>query len=1398
MALFAYITDECRQDIRKQAATADVERFRQRLLDAQRTSLFDNFPPPYLKKRFKRQIRLIAAQYTIREHLVVVFLRMLVRGGSDYEQGFLNDPKGYGDRHFAPLVDMKRIEAWLDEQLKEAPPPKKPEPTTDERRYLWDVLGKPHPTDAEVLVCESEDWVRTVGDKRMRSKLVLLPNPLLDASENGASQECIIPVPNRGDLTIVGRYFPTHSKLFLAAAFSDPSKGEVEKVRERYASILSADCDSVTEEIILKHSIRAYPNELLLDENLWIDVEQDEASNLALSPEEASILESVHDLSTREQSVGFPLFINGRAGSGKSTILQYLFADYLRLYVSMSPSTALRHPLYFTCSSDLLQRTRSVVSGLLTCGHRYGVHRHDQHDDATDSAREQEALSGCFREFHGFLYSLLSREGKSGRFSRNGYVDYARFRILWNDKFGHDPAARKSLGADVSWHVIRSYIKGLSADGYLDREEYDEQPERERTVSTQTFSAIYEKVWNSWYRPLCESGECWDDQDLARKLLDDEAIRPEYPAIFCDEAQDFTRLELEVLFRLSLFSDRRLTPEELNRVPFAFAGDPFQTLNPTGFRWDAIKSAFVVKFLRSLDPTCKSGVKDLNYQELSYNYRSTRNVVRLCNSIQALRSVLFDIPSLRPQSTWQYEHASPPAVWFERGNGDVLNALRKETNLTIILPCQEGEEIAFVAGDEFLSSAVQRDEMGVPQNVLSATRAKGLEFTRVALYGFGTECFPDLLAPLTGGQGFSDIPEKALPREYFVNRLYVAASRPKRRLFIIDSGEGMKRLWRFVTDADTQEAVFTMLPHNTELWRENMGMLQPGTANSWSSDREDVKDVAERLEREGHAARDSYLLRSAAMNYQDVGDTFKMRHCRASALLYEQKYKKAGDAFAECEDYEQALAAYWEGSEYQAVLDLGATAPLVCTSIEHRVADFLSKGVSAKAGVDLLKLVEVKLSDKAFLERALPSQAWRSAISGMCEQLADPRRRGAAPGSAWMALAESAGRLASLGFSVSQSSIGMLFYRAGEWARAVSCWEYARETQTDEFRDASARILVADIETGRRAGPSAGEVPVLAEFYTRNKQCSLAVRYWAQADDEMGLSKSCALALEMNETDAALDAVKHVLDLFVRHGNWSDMIALVDECEWDQIRGEQKMALLELLKKKADVVLASATRLLAQSDLLPVADASQQKRVSDLLKRRFIEDATSWTRHTTPDVAGAAIERAGRWIDALQFYENVQAHTSSGPGQKRRAQERWVKNKHRQAEREEREQKTQPARRHAKEAEDAVIAWEIKNSNEIPDYPRVLGLADPAPVPATGPEPPAPSKIAPSLTPSEELRGMVASPMRIPAEVSAPEDPRRGQVVWAVGDLAFRYSRESGRINIEHQRTLIRVNLTTA
>ena len=132
-----------------------------------------------------------------------------------------------------------------------------------------------------------------------------------------------------------------------------------------------------------------------------------------------------------------------------------------------------------------------------------------------------------------------------------------------------------------------------------------------------------------------------------------------YPAVFCDEAQDFTNIELELIERLSVYSDRELPGFLAKHVPFGFAGDPFQTLNPTGFNWNAVQSSFYEKIIRQLDGSGTAKL-NFNFKELLFNYRSSEEIVKLVNLIQLLRAVLLNHKGLRPQQSWGNQSTANP------------------------------------------------------------------------------------------------------------------------------------------------------------------------------------------------------------------------------------------------------------------------------------------------------------------------------------------------------------------------------------------------------------------------------------------------------------------------------------------------------------------------------------------------------------------------------------------------------------------------------------------------------------------------------------------------------------------------------------------------------------------
>ena len=855
---------------------------------------------------------------------------------------------------------------------------------------------------------------------------------------------------------------------------------------------------------MLRYSRRSYPSIVCCDEDVWISIQKDPQANLALSPEEADILRATtaHDASV----ASLPLFINGRAGSGKSTLLQYLFAQsFLRWGRAFPRENAnCTRPLYFASSRELLNVASDVVDSLLNANHQQLLS--SEPDDSTLLGH----LGDCFQEFLRFMHGMLE-DTEVYRFPWPKFVGYAKFRCMWMDRFGHEKQALRHYGPQVSWHVIRGLIKGMSIDGLLEKDDYDELPEDERSVSRQLFEAVYDRVWDAWYAPLYRAGDVWDSQDLVRFLLEDDRGPASHSAVFCDEAQDFTRLELEAIYRCSLFSNRQIDFQSVKRVPFVFAGDPFQTLNPTGFRWESVRAAFTERILRSLYRfKSRADVPQLNYQELTFNYRSSLRIVQFCNSIQAARASLFDHRLLRPQSTWQLGDQSSPPAFFEKGDSQMEQALRDQSDLVLIVPCEEGEEIDFVSKDVYLKRFVQFDENSTPRNVLSAARSKGLEFLRVALYGWSQrDEAKELSRIIRNPAEHSPTGDQRLTLEYFLNNLYVAASRARRRLFIIDDKEALDSLWWFASDESHLATIIGRLPKK-EIWDAHVGLLVRGVPESFSEDRDDPKAIAERFEREGRSNEDGYLLRQAAQHYRLAGDDHKSYECRAVADQLDGRYREAAQQFELASLLDQSLDAYWHGKHYSEIAELAAKHSQLAKHPRSRVAAYLNETNQTLRGC--ITLVDNLLSNARIneeLRNGLKSQLWSLALESSLQKSLERNKD---------AVSEDAGTLADrlrdlshYGLTLPASQIARLQFAAQRYEDVILT--LGNDDGTELYRDAQALSIIARAGTGGGV-VNTSDARIKGDYYYRNKKYRLASDNYKAAGDAERTLDCLRLSLE--------------------------------------------------------------------------------------------------------------------------------------------------------------------------------------------------------------------------------------------------------------------------------------------
>jgi hypothetical protein len=1062
MSLFVYITDECREQAQKSGANIvdALERLKAHVEKEQNFLNFHEFPAPYFaKKKFPRfQYRLLAAKEEVRvdgeSHIVLVFWAFLTKGDVEYER-FYRDTVGYGERKYKPVRRKLDLEQYIRHRTVEAPPPVKPRLTDNDYRYLNDAIAKRN--DGETMVCETKEWVDAVTAEENKGALAFIHQTVfglveqLDNTKNSSGGWERAPVGQTG-YEIIHLHDSANNRLVL---WDLVRRGEDSHAPATGATGLDSTFG------------RAYPSFFVFDEKLWMELEQDLNGNLALTEEEDEVLHS-----SRSEDAKFPLFIKGRAGSGKSTILQYLFAEYFARWARSRPCAT--PPGYFACNKDLVQRAREVVKSILS-----------NKADYSGINAENDTFASSFHVLREFFISLLERQEQAKLFPLNRYIDYARFVRLWEKRFERVGSAREEYGPEISWHVIRTFIKGMATfdgldedatadDWVLDWEGFKDLNDRHKNVTQEQFKLVFEKVWEGWYKQLTAASPqgdgLWDDQDLVGFLLRqnrfDRRAEAKFPGVFCDEAQDFTQAEVMAFLKMSRYSDHSILPSELRTLPFAFAGDEFQTLNPSGFRWESVKDMYRTEFIQRICPLAASaGGAELLVHDLKNNYRSDASVVRFGNTVQLLRAAQFGHSTLDPQldrKALDGNSRGRPVSFFDKDDPVFWNGVKQRRDIHLIVPCREGEEAQYIR--DHLDKHVVIDEKGLSHPpVLSASRAKGLEYQCVAVYGFGDSLGDARLVdggkPLVQREELTD--EARLALEYFLNHLYVGVSRPRNQLYIADSEQGVKRLWTFAKDPQSLERLLGRMRNVTQ-WREHTTTWVQGDEQAMEASYDvDFSGLAKQSEKEGDIRQAPEEMRRAAQWWREAMNNEGAERCEAKALRIERRFPEAAEKFVSLAMIPEAIDCYWlmdgQPAGWQHIHEVLKHHPDIGHGMREKVASALgAKPVIPESCSRLLGefLRDVEMRNN-LAEHQTPE--WKAAISELADH--SLKERGAGAGENFATIA----KLAELGLVNNARRYADRACERGLWNAARAVYEAAGETLEQSKNDNYLRCCAVSL-----------------------------------------------------------------------------------------------------------------------------------------------------------------------------------------------------------------------------------------------------------------------------------------------------------------------------------------------
>ncbi|MCU0516040.1 MAG: hypothetical protein MUC60_04080 [Oscillatoria sp. Prado101] len=1241
--MYVYATPECKRKAKQYNVEDVVENLSK---DADALSRFRRFSHVYLKKRVDRNLRLIAKLVEISERdRVLCLLDILKRGDAEYEKDFCFEPESFGEKRLDPLLDIEQLREWLNEQQNLPEVSESEAPQIPEELRLW--LERPEwGLDAqELVICESEEWVRRFKQDTIKLDWYFYWEIVFNIIENGSSESLELAVEetewrgvklcgNIGGLYVLFSRMETAKTadrgarlvIFLLAPFNrKPAPEEIEKVR-RETNLFELDGSQLSGAMALKdlapYARRSYPGYILYDNYSWREIECDDDANIALSAEEEQILLSV----SAPGKKSLPIFINGRAGSGKSTILFYLFADYCnrhQKYCQLQGKSfgEKPHPLFLTYSKSLLDVAQNVVRRIVVSHHKFVANRTEKIENL--SADDLQPLFKTFRDFILDLLQLADRD----RFQPDKEITFYHFRELYK-KCKLPEARDRDCPPELCWHIIKTFIKGYDLEEEVDPDYYRAfVPIRERTVDTVLFQKIYETIWEKWYKNLtAEDGEgYWDDQDLVRKVLKSGRFPHDYTAIFCDEAQDFTSLELKLIRQLSVFSQYDFGYQPVPSLPFAFAGDPFQTLNPTGFRWERVGSSFYSEVIANPSSGKKLDI-EMNFQELELNYRSSRPIVRFTNLIQLWRCVRFGLKDLKPQKPWQKKDSSLEPQKFILGENLSLERLKHhiQKKPIFLIPCEAGGEIEYIRNDEVMREIFPDvTEDNPPENLYSAIKAKGLEFPLVILYKFGDELHKRYSHKVVWHSA-GDRPDHLVGLEYFFNKLYVAASRAMSDLFVIDSKEGDRILWQYAGDSEIER--FLQLAAGGASWQDLVGTLALGEDIA-ALDKDNRQSQAEQLKKRGMQEKDPQYLRAAAKFYRALGFAEEAKGCTAFAFKFDRKYREAGQLFLELGEKEPAWECFWDGLCWQNLLEWYSASSE--GKREYRpLVEFMAETPKTPEGInaftEFLETLELEQ-----LKQNRMRQQWQEAVREYAGQIQGLTSFQQVHRQDWLRFGEIVEKLADASYNGMRELAGDCFFRTGtreKLERALECWEACEATQKHEYSLAKAELNKLLLER--------------LEYLEKAKDFQRLLGEWERAGKPV--------------TPLWSKYVEPILDSQKRYADLAEFL----------IRGKQWLKAIKVLEKQP--LPASfgfyVVRELAGSNLAFMEDMCRRY---EIFISTHVLSNPNWKKHVSAQELGAALEIVGEIVVTLSFYEGFT--NSRNKILKQWARERWLNLKRKQA-----------------------------------------------------------------------------------------------------------------------------------
>ena len=465
---------------------------------------------------------------------------------------------------------------------------------------------------------------------------------------------------------------------------------------------------------------------------------------------------------------------------------------------------------------------------------------------------------------------------------------------------------------EFAWYGIRTLIKGTSVNNdfkYLSQKEFnevvDDSSKNDFEGKTESLFDCYDK-----YVLWLKENQRRDDIDVATDvafLLDKfiDLIPNKFDKLYLDEAQDLTTVEYNVLMLL-------LNKECKDEI--VLAGDPLQTINPTGFDWDRIKDLMYTNL----------GKKPENPHILNHNWRAPSSVVEISNGILNLRRKIIRGESVERQQA--HEPGPKPVVLFLKSNDGTSNVdlehladfmMAKTTYKVAIRKSDEKGLEDLIQNDDLLKNYINVKE----NNFHTVTEIKGDEGETIVLYRTGEMKGSELKHLLSKDDKLEHIDrETQIQLKFIVNQLYILTTRSSRQLYIIETDRHKGRFWT------------SLFPDLIEIDDDPNDLLQKIIATA--DDDFELGEWLDSMIKKWDEENNPKFLSWAASKCTDISikrkltPTERNKHNRIIALKaeFDEDFEKAGDSWLKIQEKRKAFNCFirakcWKKARESKVVD---------------------------------------------------------------------------------------------------------------------------------------------------------------------------------------------------------------------------------------------------------------------------------------------------------------------------------------------------------------------------------------------------------------------------------------------------------------------------------------------